>query len=153
MSELTESRKGKDRFMASDHHSPLTADQRRTFTGLSYFGENPDLRFVIEPEPYESQEVVEMQTSTGDVASYVRWGKVTFEVEGGSGFANPIQGCGRAGALPSLRGCDQRQGDLRRRAIPRPARAERGDGRRGLQPRIQPLLRLQRAVELSTDSF
>ena len=82
MNELTDFRKAKDEFMATDHHSPLTPDQQRAFAGLSYFDEDPEFDFVLEPEEFETQEVVEMQTSTGDIASYIRWGKVTFEVEG-----------------------------------------------------------------------
>ena len=82
MTELTDFRKAKDEFMAADHHSPLTPDQQRAFAGLSYFDEDPEFDFVVEPEEFETQEVVEMQTSTGDIASYIRWGKVTFEVEG-----------------------------------------------------------------------
>ena len=82
MTELSDFRKAKDEFMGTDHHSPLTPDQQRAFAGLSYFDEDPEFDFVVEPEEFETQEVVEMQTSTGDIASYIRWGKVTFEVEG-----------------------------------------------------------------------
>ena len=81
MSELTDSRKSKDQFMAHGHHSPLTHDQQHGFSGLSYYEEYPSLRFVLEPEEYDDQEAVEMQTSTGDMATYVRWGKISFDVD------------------------------------------------------------------------
>ena len=82
MSELIDFRREKDEFLATDHHSPLTEEPRRAFYGLSYYDENPDLRVSLEAEEFDTREVVEMQTSTGDVASYVRWGKVAFEVDG-----------------------------------------------------------------------
>jgi uncharacterized protein (DUF1684 family) len=82
MTELTEFRKAKGDFMARDHDSPLTDDQRAAFSGLSYFGENPDLRFELDVREFDTRDVVEMQTSTGDVASYLRWGKIAFDVEG-----------------------------------------------------------------------
>ena len=56
MSELNQFRTSKDEFLAKDHHSPLTHDQRHTFSGLEYFSENPDLRLelVIEELPQYS---------------------------------------------------------------------------------------------------
>ena len=65
MSELTEFRKGKDHFMAQDDQSPLTNDQRRSFSGLKYYDENPELRFELEVKVFDSPEAIEMQTSTG----------------------------------------------------------------------------------------
>ena len=82
MSELSEFRRAKDHFMEHEHDSPLTHEQARRFQGLSYFDEDPTLRFELDLERYEVEEVIEMQTSTGDVASYLRRGKVSFEVDG-----------------------------------------------------------------------
>ena len=82
MSELTEFRQSKDDFIRQDHHSPLTGEQKQTFRGLNYYGERPDLRYVTDLKRYEHEEAVELQTSTGDIASYLRWGKISFEVEG-----------------------------------------------------------------------
>ena len=82
MSELTEFRRAKDHFQSHDHHSPLTEEQKRTFHGLSYYDENPGFRFLLDLERYPAAEVVEMETSTGDLASFQRWDKVSFEVDG-----------------------------------------------------------------------
>lgn len=81
-SELETFRRQKDEFFARDAQSPLTKDQKKTFTGLSYFSENPALRFEVTLEPYEPQNEVEMQTSTGDVQTYTRLGRVHFAVDG-----------------------------------------------------------------------
>ena len=81
MSELTEFRESKDHFMGHDPQSPLTDDQKRGFSGLKYYDENSALSLVITPEKFDNQEAIEMQTSTGDVAPFVRWGKISFEVE------------------------------------------------------------------------
>ena len=82
MSQLDDFRASKDDSFRSDHHSPLTEEQRATFTGLVYYDEDPDFAYVLEPEPFAEQEAIELQTSTGDSANYVRWAKVSFEVAG-----------------------------------------------------------------------
>lgn len=82
MSEITEFRASKDEFLAKDHHSPLTHDQRHTFSGLEYFPENPDLRLELDIEEFPKKETIEMQTSTGDVQQHLRYGKIHFEVDG-----------------------------------------------------------------------
>ena len=84
MSDLEEFRQAKDHFMGHDSGSPLTQDQKATFSGLKYFTENSDLRFELPVEIFDSNETVEMQTSTGDVAEYLVWGKIQFDVEGES---------------------------------------------------------------------
>ncbi len=82
MSELTEFRAAKDHFMKGDHQSPLTGEQRHDFKGLSYYDEDADLKLVLDVNRAEGRDIVDMQTSTGDVASYLRWGRVTFDVDG-----------------------------------------------------------------------
>lgn len=75
-------REEKDDFFATHHQSPLTPAQKKTFKGLVYFPEDPALRFELQPEPFPRQETVEFQTSTGDVQSYVRYARITFDVNG-----------------------------------------------------------------------
>jgi uncharacterized protein (DUF1684 family) len=82
MNQLTQFRAMKDEFFESDHHSPLTADQKDQFEGLRYFDENPALRFELEIEPLDPSEQVQIQTNTGDVQTYDRYGRIEFEVEG-----------------------------------------------------------------------
>ncbi|MEA4908735.1 MAG: DUF1684 domain-containing protein [Anaerolineaceae bacterium] len=82
MNELERFRLEKDRLFARDPQSPLTPEQQRRFTGLDYFPENPQLRLEVEVEPFPEQEQIHMQTSTGDVQVYTRFGRFTFEVEG-----------------------------------------------------------------------
>ena len=91
MSELTEFRQGKDNFLAHDHHSPLLDSQRHGFSGLNYFDEDPAMSLTLELERYEKPDAIEMQTSTGEVATYLRWGKVSFQVRGGARGADPVQ--------------------------------------------------------------
>ncbi len=93
MHSITDQRKMKDQFMAVDPHSPLTTEQKEGFQGLNYFDENPALRLEIDIEPFEEQAQVQMQTSTGDVQTYTRYGRFSFDVEGEKGeltiFASP----------------------------------------------------------------
>lgn len=80
--ELEILRSGKDHFFKTDRQSPLTAEQKRQFNGLSYFPENPDLRFELPIEEFPEKTPVQMQTSTGDVQTYRRYGKIRFPIDG-----------------------------------------------------------------------
>jgi hypothetical protein len=82
MSELQDFRKLKDDYFARDPHSPLTREQRAAFQGLIYYPEAPDLRFELELQHFPNHQEIEMQTSTGDVQTYRRHGKIHFNVEG-----------------------------------------------------------------------
>ena len=82
MTDLDDFRAAKDEFFASDRQSPLTREQRREFEGLHYFPENPDLRLELALERFPSPEQIEMQTSTGEVQTYTRYGRFHFSVDG-----------------------------------------------------------------------
>jgi uncharacterized protein (DUF1684 family) len=79
---LDEFRKAKDAFFAADPQSPLTPDQKREFKGLKYFPENPALRLELQVEEYPEKNTIQMQTSTGDVQSHIRFGVIRFSVDG-----------------------------------------------------------------------
>lgn len=81
MSELDIFRAEKDEFFGHHPQSPLTPEQRRAFHGLNYFPENPDLRFEVNVDELPHKESFEMQTSTGDVQRYERFGKFRFNVD------------------------------------------------------------------------
>jgi len=80
--ELDVFRAGKDDFFAHHPQSPLTRDQRQDFRGLDYFPENPALRLEVSVDEFTTKESFEMQTSTGDVQSYERFGRFRFQVDG-----------------------------------------------------------------------
>jgi hypothetical protein len=82
MTELDEFRMEKDEFFARHPQSPLTPEQRRDFKGLAYFPENGALRLEVQVEPFADQQPMTMQTSTGGVQEYVRFGRFKFQVEG-----------------------------------------------------------------------
>jgi hypothetical protein len=82
MDALQEFRAEKDGFFADHPQSPLTHEQKLNFQGLDYFPEAPELRFELDMDVYSERTEVEMQTSTGDVQTYVRYGKIRFPVEG-----------------------------------------------------------------------
>ena len=82
MNELEEFRKMKDDFYAHDPQSPLNAGQKKTFQGLSYFPPNPDLRLEVQVEEFPDKQIIQMQTSTGDIQEYQRFGRFHFTVQG-----------------------------------------------------------------------
>lgn len=84
MSDLTDFRRSLDAYMVS-YQSPLEEEQRETFAGLAYFAENEALRFEAEVERFGDDEpLFEMETSTGDVRPFRRWGRFSFDVAGQS---------------------------------------------------------------------
>jgi uncharacterized protein (DUF1684 family) len=82
MNPLDQFRAQKDDFFRHDRQSPLTADQRREFTGLKYYPENPALRLASQIEEYPDKETVTMITSTGSAQEYLKHGHFSFEVNG-----------------------------------------------------------------------
>ena len=81
MSELEEFRKEKDQLFKDDPQSPLTSEQRKTFSGLAYFPGNPALRLEVVAEVFPVQSEIEMQTTTGEIQAYQRFGRIHFTVE------------------------------------------------------------------------
>ncbi len=84
MSQLTDYRALKDQMFRSSHQSPLAPEQRKDFSGLKYFDENPSLRIETKLEKYPKPERVQMATSTGHVAEYLKYGFVKFTLQGKS---------------------------------------------------------------------
>jgi uncharacterized protein len=82
MSELDDFRAKKDDFFRSHPQSPLTREQRRDFKGLNYFPENEDLRLEVQVEVLADQSSMMMQTSTGGVQEYTRFGRFKFQADG-----------------------------------------------------------------------
>jgi uncharacterized protein (DUF1684 family) len=82
MDELKHFREQKDEFFQTSPHSPLSSDQKDNFEGLRYFPENPGLRFELIIKEFDDQDEVQIQTNTGEVQTYFRYGKVEFEVDG-----------------------------------------------------------------------
>lgn len=83
MSNLTQFRQQIDDFMRHHPQSPLDHDQRANFVGLNYYDENPALIIESEVERFGADEaLIEMETSTGDLRPYRRWGRFTFTVDG-----------------------------------------------------------------------
>jgi len=82
MTELEDTRKQKDEFFKSDSHSPLSTEQKRAYEGLSYYPENRALRFDAKVKPFAEHEHVQMQTSTGGMQNYLKYGTFEFQVDG-----------------------------------------------------------------------
>lgn len=83
MNELSEFRRQTDDFMGGHPQSPLDEEQRASFAGLAYFEAKEDLVFEVEVERFPADEpLLEMETSTGEVRPFRRWGRFSFTVDG-----------------------------------------------------------------------
>ena len=82
MNELEDFRAEKDEFFKNHIQSPLTGEQKRAFNGLKYFPENEALRLEVQVERLNDTKPIVMQTTTGGVQEYVRYGRFKFQVDG-----------------------------------------------------------------------
>jgi uncharacterized protein (DUF1684 family) len=82
MTDLDQFRREKDEFFRQSPQSPLLPEQQASFTGLSYFPENPELRLSVEVSRFPEEQEVKVQTNTGDIQTYRRFGRFKLEVEG-----------------------------------------------------------------------
>jgi uncharacterized protein len=82
MTTLSDFRVEKDEFFARDSQSPLSSQQKTAFSGLFYFAENPALRMDVLVKPFSVQEEVQIQTNTGDIRYFRRFGQFEFNIEG-----------------------------------------------------------------------
>ena len=82
MDSLKDFRNRKDDFFAREPQSPLTAQQKRNFKGLNYFPPNPALRVEVQVEEFQVKQQIEMQTTTGEIQVYQRFGRFQFSVDG-----------------------------------------------------------------------
>lgn len=82
MNQLTQFRAEKDEFFETHPQSPLTPEQKNMFEGLHYFDENPQLQLTVEVDEFDDKKEIQIQTNTGDVQTYERFGRFSFAVEG-----------------------------------------------------------------------
>jgi uncharacterized protein len=82
MTTLEEFRHEKDAFLKNDPDSPLTFEQKKVFKGLKYFSENSSLRLEVVVERFPKKEKIHMETSSGSVQTYTRYGRFKFTIDG-----------------------------------------------------------------------
>jgi len=79
---LRDHRAGKDEFFKHSPHSPIPAQERASFTGLSYYDPNPSLVFTVPVDPVTPPEPVKIGTTTGEERTYHRVVTATVAIEG-----------------------------------------------------------------------
>ncbi len=83
MSQLTNFRAQIDDFMGGHPQSPLNHDQQLDFAGLNYYDEDEAFLFSLDVNKFPDDEpLIEMETSTGEIRPYRRYGRISFQVNG-----------------------------------------------------------------------
>jgi hypothetical protein len=82
LTHLDEVRRMKDEFFALDPDSPLTDEQRESFTGLSYFDADPSVHYEVALDRADAGPAEEVQTSDGSIQLMPRAGTLRFSVGG-----------------------------------------------------------------------
>jgi len=80
INEIIEERKGKDWFFKNHQHSPLNSEQKKTFSGLSYYPINPALRFILTLQEHNKKQTIRVEDSQGGLQTFIRWGEFTFNL-------------------------------------------------------------------------
>ncbi|MFN4986139.1 MAG: DUF1684 domain-containing protein [Ignavibacteria bacterium] len=80
--EIIEMRQEKDAQFRDGDDSPLPADKRTSFTGLSYFAPDPEYVVMAKFVESTSQDTIALQTSKEDVRKAFRAGAFTFRLNG-----------------------------------------------------------------------
>lgn len=79
---LLAERAEKDQFFKQSEQSPLTPEQQDRFAGLRYYPPNPALDLIVAVERVNDDQPAAIDTTTGDVRQYDRYGTFTFTVNG-----------------------------------------------------------------------
>ena len=75
-------RADRDRFMRESSESPIPADQRAAFKGLSFFPVDPAYHTPAELKPAQGGPTLDMPTSTGQTRKMRRVGRLSFTLKG-----------------------------------------------------------------------
>ena len=75
-------RQEKDAFFKGHPQSPIPEHERASFTGLSYYPYDAALDLQLQVKRFDDPQEIEMLTSTGEMRPFLRYGELTFEVEG-----------------------------------------------------------------------
>ena len=82
MAAIDEFRSAKDHMFSHDPETPIAAEERAGFRGLSYFAPDPALVVAGHIEPSALDGPLLMPTSTGEEVTYLRYGVAHFTVDG-----------------------------------------------------------------------
>src|SRR5438876_9614543 len=82
--EVLSLRVDKDSFLRNDIDSPIPPNERLNFKGLNYFPLDPGYRVTSKLERFDTPKPTMMATSTGTRQAYLRYGAITFRVQGRS---------------------------------------------------------------------
>lgn len=80
--ELLDYRRRKDEFFASDRQSPIPADDREGFDGLSYFEPDPSFRVEADVEVVDGDDTITLETTVDTEMAYERVARLHFGVRG-----------------------------------------------------------------------
>lgn len=81
--ELLAHRRQKDEFFASNRQSPIPADERSAFDGLSYFDPDAAFRVAADLELVTADDTITLETTVDTEVEYERVARLHFEVAGG----------------------------------------------------------------------
>ena len=81
---LRQYRQKKDEQYKVSPQSPLSPAQKQNFTGLNYYPYNEALDLTIDVKPFTEKKDIQLQTSSGEIRWYLRYGEITFDGDGES---------------------------------------------------------------------
>jgi uncharacterized protein (DUF1684 family) len=77
---LEQERRAKDLFFAAHWQSPVSVEDKKRFTSLSYFPVNRDYLFELPIHEYKDRKALKIQDTAGNVREFLRWGEFKFRI-------------------------------------------------------------------------
>jgi uncharacterized protein (DUF1684 family) len=96
---ITQARAQKETFLRTDKESPIPENQKSHFLPLVYYPIDPAFKVPARLSPAPTQEVIEMQTSTGTIDKLLRAGTLEFTLNGQPHKLSAFIGAGGASRL------------------------------------------------------
>ena len=78
--QITRHREEVNFFFKGHPQSPLTPEQKKSFTKLDYFPVNESFRYEVIIDKFKEKKSIEMQTSTGQIQHFIDYGTISFTV-------------------------------------------------------------------------
>lgn len=80
--DIERQRAQKDEYFAENPRSPLPADERGGFDGLSYYPPDDTYLFELSLHEFDERDTIEVETTADGRRAYARWGEFRFTLDG-----------------------------------------------------------------------
>jgi len=81
LEQIFRQRAEKNAYFKTSKDSPLTHQDKLSFTNLNYYPPNERFKFIVEIKPFSASDEVGLRTSKGTIKYFTRQGYIEFEIQ------------------------------------------------------------------------